>query len=869
VVGDGLVLTNAHLLEGVPLGGGKADQEFWPVVVDRLGRRHEATYLARDARSDLALLRLDDAPGDLTVLPLADPGLLPPGSRVVALSRAGGTELDLFAGVLAFAAGPMTLREAKLEAHEVLISDARFHASLDGGPLLDARGQVVGIHNSSHISSRPPGFDAAEDEPAKVESTDYAVVVSAAVARAAFADHLGATPSAPLEAPVPSPAVDAIAAVAPGLVTVTSGDEPPPTHPELGDPHALRVPAHLGSGGVLDAGGLIVTARSIFEQDDDDARVRLATGEVVPASVLHRRGDLVLLQCDLPEGRTLTAADTSRAAAPAQGEPIQVVGRPFGGANTLSSGVLSSTEREGRVQVASWVHPGHHGGAVVDAQGRLLGVAVEVPAGEHGVTEESYLGFAVPVQRVRESFEEHWAPAAPEPLEAPPGAVRDVVATTHGALVNVIVSRAAPKKAGGFDPFGGDDAGDTFLPLGQGSGVIIDGGGLALTNWHVVDAALAADGSQAPDHRVTVTTQDGRSLVAQVLSTSRDDDLGLIRIEVPEGERLHTVELGRSSFLELGDPVVAIGNPLGLANSVSTGVVSALGKTVQIQGRARAYSGMIQTDAAINPGNSGGALLDLQGRLIGINSAGRTGAGLAISVDRAREVFRDKLLSVERLRSTYLGLKVRVRADGVFAHEVDSAGPAAAAGVEVGDRLLKLAGDVLESEVAFAQACLRLEPWAEVSLVVLRDDGEHVLRLSPVSFAAYRALGQSGLLVEPVDYAVEGALVREASVALHRAYTGDPQARPQVLMAGALRVTRVVPHDPESDLGVAPGDLVLGMTVVTRGSAFDSYELLRFQDLADLGAALDPRAAEEETVECWVMTGEAVRTVELDLRRPR
>src|SRR5690606_28431956 len=120
-------------------------------------------------------------------------------------------------------------------------------------------------------------------------------------------------------------------------------------------------------------------------------------------------------------------------------------------------------------------------------------------------------------------------------------------------------------------------------------------------------------------------------------------------------------ELGDSSKLRQGQTVIAIGNPLGLANSVSQGIVSCEELDVRIQGRLREYKGMLMTDAAINPGNSGGALLDAEARLVGINSAGRVGAGMAIPVDKAREVFADKLLSAENLRSSFLGLKVSER----------------------------------------------------------------------------------------------------------------------------------------------------------------------------------------------------------------
>ena len=874
---DGLVVTNAHLVAEVPLGDGEEGQEYWAVVETATGDSFPAKVIARDERSDLALLQLEGVgKRELPRLRLANPGEDADGSRVIALCAARhAMNVHAFAGALARPRGPQRLREALLEPGEVVLCDARFHDSLDGAPLLDGLGRVIGVHNSSHITATPFAFgDPEEDKDEPKINLDYAMIVSTAAFAKAFGEHMDGI-SVSDDPPAADKMCRSLAKASTAVVGVWSGDaEAYPKVSEEADPHGLRLPEALGSGVVVDPSGLVLACSRNVEENAASILVRLEDGTTHPARVLQRAPKLqsVLLQVELPEGTALPSADLSRALAPVHGEPIGVLGRPHLGPPTQSVGVLSAPERSGLVQVAAWVHKGHWGGLIHDGEGRMLGLAVGQPADAHGVTEESYLGFGAPLASLLENFADHWQAPAYDgaPIGPVPSRVSDVVANTHGALINVLVSRRLPKKSAGFDPFGSGDGGDSFQMLGQGSGVVIDGSGIALSNWHVVDAALADDGSVNPDFRVEITTQDDRRFDAKVLSTSRDDDLALLAIQLPEGERLHPVELGRSLTMRPGDPVVAIGNPHGLANSVSTGIVSALNQTVQIQGRARAYHGMLQTDAAINPGNSGGALLDIEGRLIGINSAGRTGAGLAIPIDKAREVFRDKLLSVGRLRSSYFGFEVKELQAGLTVRTVDAAGPGAAAGVETGDLVLAVGSNATANGIAFAQAQLEARPWQPLAVRVQRDGEEHELELVPISFGAWRAFQQSGIGVEPLAYASEPELVRSASLALHRAYTGDSSGTPRVLMAGALRVTRVRPPEEDELLDVEPGDLLLGMTVVREDAQLVRHELVRFESMQDLGAGLDPIATREgNDVELWILRGDEVLRIQAFVKRAK
>ncbi len=193
---------------------------------------------------------------------------------------------------------------------------------------------------------------------------------------------------------------------------------------------------------------------------------------------------------------------------------------------------------------------------------------------------------------------------------------------------------------------------------GQGSGVITTADGIIVTNNHVVAGA----------DRVRVRLEDGRSLDAKVLGTDERSDLAVLKVAA---QGLVAAELGDSSKLEIGQWVVAIGNPLGFANTVSVGVVSSLGRSLPVQGSVLVDS--IQTDAAINPGNSGGALTDAAGRLIGINSAiaSRTGTsigiGFAVPVNRVRTVVND-IVRLGYARYAGLGVEYRPQDTGLLQH---------------------------------------------------------------------------------------------------------------------------------------------------------------------------------------------------------
>ena len=200
--------------------------------------------------------------------------------------------------------------------------------------------------------------------------------------------------------------------------------------------------------------------------------------------------------------------------------------------------------------------------------------------------------------------------------------VVEIVERVAPAVVNI--SAEAIVRAP--DPFFGDFFAQRRRVESLGSGFVIEPNGVVVTNAPVIEGSS----------RILVTTADGQELEAEVLGLDRDTDIAILKVDA---QGLASVDLGESSGLLVGETVVALGNPLGLSNTVTTGVLSARGRTVPAESGESLFTDFLQTDASINPGNSGGPLVNLEGDVIGINTAiiaGAEGIGFAIPADRAR-----------------------------------------------------------------------------------------------------------------------------------------------------------------------------------------------------------------------------------------
>jgi S1-C subfamily serine protease len=264
----------------------------------------------------------------------------------------------------------------------------------------------------------------------------------------------------------------------------------------------------------------------------------------------------------------------------------------------------------------------------------------------------------------------------------------------YSQIVAGVAERLTPKVASLRVPHGSGE--------GLGSGVVFTGDGFLLTNAHVVGRASGG----------TASFSDGTSAPFRVVGADPLSDLAVLRANGPTPE---PAELGEADRLVVGQLVVAVGNPLGLAGSVTAGVVSALGRSLPARGRV--IEDVIQTDAALNPGNSGGALADASAKVVGINTAvAGVGLGLAVPVNDTTRRIISALMRDGRVRRAYLGLAMTPgpvpagwrerlgRKTGLLVAEVVAGGPAARAGLRQGDLLLTVAG----KPVAVAQDLQRL-----------------------------------------------------------------------------------------------------------------------------------------------------------------
>jgi putative serine protease PepD len=273
----------------------------------------------------------------------------------------------------------------------------------------------------------------------------------------------------------------------------------------------------------------------------------------------------------------------------------------------------------------------------------------------------------------------------------------------------------------------------------DGSGVVLTRDGLIITNAHVVSAA-AIIGPTARMRPITrVTFSDGRVAPFRVIGTDPSSDIAVVRAEGVSG--LTPIPLGSSADLRVGQPVVAVGSPLGLEGTVTTGIISALNRPVFAEGDTSDQNTVldaIQTDAAINPGNSGGALVDMDARLIGINAAiatlgigmrgapgGSIGLGFAIPVDQAKRI-ADELIATGRASHGSIGAQVADDPSGSGARIVGVApgGPAAAAGLPAGALVSKVNDRVIGSANALVAAVRSRAPGDRITLTYVDPSGE-------------------------------------------------------------------------------------------------------------------------------------------------
>ena len=359
-----------------------------------------------------------------------------------------------------------------------------------------------------------------------------------------------------------------------------------------------------------------------------------------------------------------------------------------------------------------------------------------------------------------------------------------------------------------------------YSEQGQGSGFIISSDGYILTNNHVVGDV----------DKITVELQDGRKFEnAKLIGTDPDSEVALIKID---GDNFPVLPMGNSDNIEIGDWVIAIGNPFGLNETVTVGVISAVGRSnVHIA----AYEDFIQTDAAINPGNSGGPLINLDGKVIGINTAifsesgGYMGIGFAIPINMAQSIEK-QLKDNGKVTRGYLGiygqditpdmaelLNIK-NSQGVIVASVEKDSPAEKAGLQSHDVLLEMNGEKIESYDSFRNAVAVLTPGSNLKLSVLRDgdvrDINVTLGTRPTEVAMSNQVQDQKNSQEYMGIEVQNV-------------TKDLSEQFGYPIGGGVIITSVTPGSPAANAGIQPGDLIESVNRKNITSVEDFEESLK------------------------------------------
>ena len=324
---------------------------------------------------------------------------------------------------------------------------------------------------------------------------------------------------------------------------------------------------------------------------------------------------------------------------------------------------------------------------------------------------------------------------------APGGSFRQAAQKAAPAVVSINVQQKSRGKSRRADPWFRffEEPEDEAPSGGMGSGVIVSPEGYILTNHHVIEGADA----------IEVNLNDGRRAMAKVIGTDPETDLALLKIELSQ---LPVIVLGQVDSLQVGDAVLAIGNPFGVGQTVTSGIVSALGRK---QLGINTFENFIQTDAAINPGNSGGALVDTNGALMGINTAiysrsgGNMGIGFAVPVSTATQVMAS-LIKEGKVTRGWIGVEpLSLNAElaesfgiakdkttgtwpkGVLIHGVLQNSPAAKAGIQPGDLILQVAGHVVGDVPEMLSQVAALKPGESTSLSIQRAGKTLEMKVTP------------------------------------------------------------------------------------------------------------------------------------------
>jgi serine protease Do len=421
-------------------------------------------------------------------------------------------------------------------------------------------------------------------------------------------------------------------------------------------------------------------------------------------------------------------------------------------------------------------------------------------------------------------------PAAPAAARPAPDSFADLAEKLVDAVVNISTSQNAPAAADKavpaprapdgspldefFDDFfnkkgGPGQSGPSRKQSSLGSGFVVDPSGIVVTNNHVIEGA----------DEITVNFNDGTKLVAELVGKDLKTDLAVLKVRAPRP--LKAVSFGDAEKLRVGDWVLAIGNPFGLGGSVSAGIVSARNRNIN----SGPYDNFIQTDAAINRGNSGGPLFNMDGEVVGINTAiispsgGSIGLGFSVPSTTAKVVV-DQLLKYGETRRGWIGVRIQQVTDdvaeslgvsgpdrGALIAGVSENGPAAKGGVQTGDVVLKFDGRPVKEMRSLPRIVADSEIDKEVDVVVLRKRKEETLKLKVGLLQDEPA--KEAALKQPAA-AEEPSLTGAALGLTFQALTDDLKAKYQLKPdAKGLVITEVQDGSKAQESAVKPGDVLV------------------------------------------------------------
>jgi serine protease Do len=404
----------------------------------------------------------------------------------------------------------------------------------------------------------------------------------------------------------------------------------------------------------------------------------------------------------------------------------------------------------------------------------------------------------------------------PAPLNAESlreSAVVKAIRKVSPAVVNISSEFEVRKRANPFYGFGMDPNFESFFRdffdpgfeqkykrTSLGSGVIIDGKrGFILTNKHVIIKSST----------ITVALKDGREFKAQIIGADPDSDLAVLRIS-PKDD-LPAIEMGNSNNLMIGETVIAIGNPFGFSNTVTTGVISATNRSIRVDNLF--YHDFIQTDASINPGNSGGPLLNIYGELIGINTAiyaNAQGIGFAIPINKAKRIVTD-LIKYGEVIPAWIGVTVQDLDDelsqylkaktvkGVLVKKTETSGPAFKAGIREGDIIRSIGSRKILSQSDFNTAMSNIAAGEAINISIWRDGKTKEVSVKSSSFPIELALDLANNIL--------GITVKNLSKKNRYFYKTHTQE--------GVVITEINRNSYLARIGAKPGDVVRQMDELT------------------------------------------------------